>query len=251
MHILAFDTAWFLQPNQSFHVIRNLINKGYSKARKKYNVITSPRILSPETVLRDLGISANGDSVFIMYLLMDEDLKHGKRDFANEDLDSSFNCDVPFKQLQFADVAVEYVASDFHLVEDTLDSCIATLAFASMDNEPNAFELTCVASFMPTMGYRFLNYVLNEQVLPLEMLNRGRAQKENQEENNGKLVIIADCVVEHELVSYYEQKCKFAKVDQVLIRADDEMNLDPDVWWSSVRDFHLARVRRTILVRAK
>ncbi|KAI5953540.1 hypothetical protein KGF54_002912 [Candida jiufengensis] len=236
MKILIFQTSWFLHPNQEFISLRQLINKGYDKSRQRFNLIETQRIRSIDSLIHDLGITK--DQQFYLYLLIDEEI-NVKRHFENEVIESCYQCDIPEREIKFdKQIDIQIVSNDFELNHDKINQCIATLAFKSL-NSPNEFELTLYTSFMKSIGYKFLNYVLDNRMFSSTMI-----------QNLTELVIVAECVKEYGLDEYYQKFCNFEMVeDDLLITVDNEKNLDDNVWWKASRDFHLSLLNKKIQLK--
>ncbi|KAI5966547.1 uncharacterized protein KGF55_000856 [Candida pseudojiufengensis] len=232
MKILIIQTSWFLNENQDFKSLRYLINKGYDKSRKRFNLIQTQRIRSIDSLIQDLGISENQQ--FYLYLFIDEEIT-GHRPFGDETVESCFDCDVDEVSIDLDNIETFLVPDRFILDNDVINKCIATIAFKSM-KDPKEFELTLYTSFMKSIGYKFLNYVLDQKLFPSSMT---KGQK--------NLIIIAECVKEYNLDKYYQNFCEFKVVeDNILIKVDNEKNLDENIWWKASRDFHLTILERII-----
>lgn len=264
--LLVLKNDWFFKPNSEpsdFEGLTKLINKAYSKACYKFDVIRSQRIKSPTTFLEDFSIDKNRK--FCLFILVGpenvfdricrEDNFDRNFDIPNHNVGESFACDIPQKYydlLHFnknSDIEIEEVDSDYVLNDTTLKRVLGTAGLKAYHTvEPKVHDisklsLTCFTSFMRNIAPQILDTVIYKYLLEAKYMSSHQLLNTTTKE----VILYADVIREHKLVEYYSSKCGFKFSNEILIEVDDNGKLKNNPFENNIlatRNFHVSFIHR-------
>lgn len=266
--LLVLRNDWFFKPYYNlpdFENLTKLINKAYSKARYKFDIIRTQRVKDPTTLLEDFAIDNNKRFCFFI-LLGPEDLfdkirleDNYDRDFntPNRNLEESYACDIPEKYYNLfrfdntSELQIEEVSPKYVLDDRTLKRVLGTAGLKSCTKEePKICEtsklaLTCFTSFMRNTAPQILDaviekYLLEPRYMPSHCLLSATTKK---------VILYADVIREHKLVEYYSSKCGFEFSSEILIEVDNEGRLKNNPFEDNIlatKNFHVSFIHRKI-----
>lgn len=269
--VLLLTELWFFDSQEPHHfkILTEILNKGYAKARDRYQIVASPRINQPEDLVSDLHL-IKGNNVFLAILLGSDEkwneIETGTGFFRtfNPDISSnkcSFDSDVPSHILEMlGPLSLDPVRFVKFEARDSLNRSIqkrvlATCAFQSLDglqlspwrrqDRTQCYELTGFTSFGRKMGTQFLQFCINQffanpdsRVLPSTQIDR--------------YFICCTVIAEHNLVSYYTQQCGFSKSDKediFFLHGENAVGLEVNMKFN--KSFHIAFLHREVLVQGQ
>lgn len=268
--LLVLRNDWFFKPYSEFpdfEKLTKLINKSYSKARYKFDIIRTQRIKDPNTFLEDFSIDNN--KRFCFFILLGPESLFDKirlednydRDFniPNRNLEESYACDIPEKYYDLfrfdntSELEIEEVGTDYVLDDRTLKRVLGTAGLKSCNKEePNACEtsellLTCFTSFMRNTAPQILDAMINKYLLESSyMSSHGLLNTTTK-----KVILYAEVIREHKLVEYYSSKCGFEFSSEILIEVDDKGRLKNNPFEDNIlatKNFHVSFIHREIYI---
>lgn len=244
MELLILPRSWILANHAHHKALALIINKLYSKPMHRFGIITSPRVKNEATFIDDFSFGLKKEAT--LYLLLGPDRAFQQmrddgitRDFDSgiDSLDQAFDCDIPEKyhpMFPLTQITEVHCADDFELTPEVMNRVVGTAGYKSLDD--GRYELTAYTSFMRGLGPRLIDITAQHFLRSL---------------NKPSFVVVAEVIVQHNLVKYYTDKCGFVKSSR------------PDVWVKTssggdvidsplengilaTRDFSLASLERTI-----
>lgn len=266
--LLVLKNDWFFKPNSEFpdfEKLTKLINKAYSKARYKFDIITTQRIKDPTTFLEDFSIDNNKRFCFFI-LLGSESLfdkirleDNFERDFSipNRNLEESYACDIPEKYYDLlgfdntSEIEIEEVDCNYVLDDTVLKRVLGTAGLKDCSkeegevNDTSELALTCFTSFMRNTAPQILDTVIYKYLL------EPRYMTSHQLLNTAtmKVMLHAEVIREHKLVEYYSSKCGFEFSSEILIEVDDNGKLKNNPFEDNILatgNFHVSFIHREI-----
>ena len=194
--------------------LASVVNAGYHPVIEKFNVVLSNRITSVPLFFSDLCLEPE---TCLMYVMV-------------KDTD---NVGPDLKLLESGDDFELYTLGDnYSGYRFKVENVSATIAFHPMPYEKNqhAYEITAFSSFVPHGGIDIFNHTVSNFSSTFPSCNE----------------LVARVIVEHNLVSYYNQKLDFEEYNRVKINKD---RLHESGFFDSFKtqsDFHIADMRRYI-----
>lgn len=266
--LLVLKNDWFFKPNSGypdFEKLTKLINKAYSKARYKFDIITTQRIKDPTTFLEDFSIDNNKRFCFFI-LLGSESLfdkirleDNFERDFSipNRNLEESYACDIPEKYYDLlgfdntSEIEIEEVDCNYVLDDNSLKRVLGTAGLKDCSkeerevNDTSELALTCFTSFMRNTAPQILDTVIYKYLLEPRYMSSHRLLNTA----TMKVMLYADVIREHKLVEYYSSKCGFEFSSEILIEVDDNGKLKNNPFEDNILatgNFHVSFIHREI-----
>lgn len=267
--LLILPKSWLFDKSDphKFDVLTKVINKGYSKPMHRYGIILSTRVKDPAVFLNDFELTEQKES-FIAVLLgtLSVFSKIGsetgfKRKFHYDlyPLSTCFDSDVPKQYKPYfgpllSDLDVEIkVADDTTIIDDDIaDRILAVCGYKTCDLDDKLvqdtavknYELTSYVSFLSGSGPELLDYTLRN------FLSNPKSPFVDLKDIV-MCVVHANMIREHNLESYYIEKCAFTrgKKPDVLIPMSGE-NSPLELGVVSKHDFHVTFLRREVAIRA-
>lgn len=265
--VLILPQEWFRQSQgpSHFQVLTEIINKGYSKARDRYQVVLSPRIESHEHLLRDLQIDPDKALVYAVLLGSEEKWREAEelvgltRSF-NPDISacsSCFDSDVPPEIVeQLGPLTENNTKYTFINPGEPLDPSIqnrvlTTAGFKALSSSDvdgtirvegaQYYELTGFCAFGKRLGTTFLEFAL-------ESFFGSRTSPIAVDRDASHYFICCTVIVEHDLVSYYTKVCGFSKSKREDVRVSkSNIPKELETTMKFRKDFHVAFLFREII----
>lgn len=266
--LLVLKNDWFFKPNSGypdFEKLTKLINKAYSKARYKFDIITTQRIKDPTTFLEDFSI--DNDKRFCFFILLGSESIFDKirlednfeRDFSipNRNLEESYACDIPEKYYDLlgfdntSEIEIEEVDCNYVLDDNSLKRVLGTAGLKDCSkeerevNDTSELALTCFTSFMRNTAPQILDTVIYKYLLEPRYMSSHRLLNTA----TMKVMLYAEVIREHKLVEYYSSKCGFEFSSEILIEVDDNGKLKNNPFEDNIlatRNFHVSFIHREI-----
>lgn len=265
--VLLLSQEWFKQSQDPSHfqVLTEIINKGYSKPRDRFQVVLSARIQAPQYLLRDLQIDVNKHLVFAILLGSKEKLKEAERQFGytrtfNADISQSSSCndsDVPPEILEHLgplrkdNIKFRSISPGKALDPEIKDRVLATVGYKALSPQEidgsiehegaRYYELTGFCAFGKRLGTSFLEFTIEE-------FFGARESPIAIDPNVPQYFICCTVIVEHDLVSYYTQACGFSKSkrpDERVSKSKIPKELETSMIFR--KDFHVAFLFREVI----
>lgn len=217
--LLIITKEWLHQSSspKKFDDLTSIINKSYSKPMKKFGIIESPRISTPNEFLEDLRLTPGNDAFLVVLLgtkshfdLIEKETgwkRHFDKDI--RPLSGCYNSDIPnghlsyFDSLSLRTIVKKTIATPGHdLDEDITDRVLASVGYNYHSERPSesarVYEVTAFTSFLRGMGTQLINYTLDNflQDPNCQYLGANKVSKR---------IIRAVVIEEHLLVPYYEK----------------------------------------------
>lgn len=264
--ILILDEDWFYteQGPDHFRVLTEIINKGFSKVRDRYKVVSSPRIHSHEYLLSELHLQKNHNVTAAILLGTEEawesvEHKTGFRRTFNSDISTdngSYDSDVPphileeFGQLSMDNAKFTKFQKGQFLEDLVKNRVLGTAVIQSLDEYKIAFsgeeqgvpqyELAGFTAFSRLLGAKFLDFAIE-----LVLGDRSSPYVITREP---KVFLCCTVIKEHNLVEYYTKKCQFEqsnRSDFLITLADSSTCLGDHIRLN--KELHVSFLHRTIL----
>ncbi|CAK7901277.1 sporulation protein Rmd6p [[Candida] anglica] len=261
--LIGLPRSWFLGASpQNLEALSRIINKSYDKCRLRFGVILTPRIKDSAKFLENFQI--DDKKSFVMFLFLGpqsvfEDINLKLRDFSSTDINESFDMDIPkefVEKFQYSDkdISVRIVGDDFVIDEQVSNRVLATIGFKGYHSDGpvkesvREIELTSFTSFLRGTGPKLFNIVIDKI---MKNKSTGVDEQLKLDRNKHSEICIHSTVIrEHDLVSYYINKCGFHQGrDDIEIEIDEEGLLKGEELEDDTRasqDFHIAFLYRTI-----
>ncbi|CAB4255447.1 similar to Saccharomyces cerevisiae YEL072W RMD6 Protein required for sporulation [Maudiozyma barnettii] len=200
-------------PANTIMDLMTIVNNGYDKQVVKYGIVQTPRIHEVTTFFGDLGIDIDD---CILYVMVDD-----------------VNDVVP--GLLSSGTVGGYKWYDIKEIlpfKFSTENVKSTLAYRPLpqDKYSDSYEITGFTSFGKGCGLKTFEHTLSDF---------------KQRYNDCKKLVIK-VIVEHELVSYYEQKLGFVELDRVLQKKSELQSSGFEESFMVSRDFHVSSMVRTI-----
>lgn len=194
-----------------------VINRGYDKARYKYQIILTPRISSLEMFFSDLGFQVDSDRCFLYLLSRKEELPYLVADFYD-----TFEkiCLPAVDGITFYQPCVEHLSSAFDA-----SRILAIIGYKPASE--TTFEITGFTSLAKNCGALLANNSL------LHLKEHFSPEK-----------LVAHVVVDHELVGYYENVLGFREIGRFLFDVDGRRSFEQGIKVS--RNFHIAKLEKVL-----
>lgn len=197
--------------------LMEVINLGYDKVRYKYNVILTPRIKSVETFFSDLGFQDNGYRCFLYFLV-----RKGKAFQLISNFHESFErvCQPAIRGIDFYKPGVESL--NFEVPFQNISAVIGY-----KPTSESTFEITGFTSVARGCGSLLANLSLlhlKEQFHPSKL--------------------VANVIVDHELVGYYEEVLGFTETSRSLFDVDNRQGFEESLVAS--KNFSIAKLEKSI-----
>lgn len=267
--LLVIRDSWFLNRSDKsdFDALTKVINKAYSKARYKFDIIKTPRIKDPTTFVEDFAI--NDKNRFHLFVLLGPeegfDQLHQKDsyernfDIPNRNLNESYACDIPGEYhdlLEFnsqSDLEINEIDHDFVLDDKILKRVLGTMGLKihnsrdAKDVGTNELLLTCFTSFMRNTAPVLLDTVIYRYLLKEKYMASHKLLKDPTK----KVILHADVVKEHKLVEYYSAKCGFVFSREILIEVNEEGHLKDNPFEDNIlatKNFHISFIHKEIVI---
>lgn len=200
--------------------ILEVINRGYDKPRFKYQIILNPRIKSIDVFFSDLGFDKDQEECSLYLLVKDKDELIPNFD----DLFETLNV----KEANYIGTTSYYYPKVDKLVEPfSTSNLLATIGYKPTDK--GIFEITGFTSFAKGCGVNLFNYSV------------AHIQREFYVRK-----LLANVVLEHDLVEYYERKLGFKETDRVLFKKGDKSSAGFENNIEVSKDFHIARLEKLL-----
>lgn len=200
--------------------ILEVINRAYDKPRLKYQIILSPRIKSIDVFFNDLGFDKDQDkcSLYLLFKDKNESIPHF------DDLFETLNV----RQANYIDNTSYYYPKVDRLFEPfNGNSLLATIGYKPIDK--GIFEITGFTSFAKGCGVNLFNFSV------AHIQDQFYVHK-----------LLANVVLEHDLVDYYERKLGFEERDRVLFKKTDKSSAGFENNIEVSRDFHIAKLEKLL-----
>lgn len=268
--LLVLKNEWLFKPNSrlsDFEKLTKLVNKAYSKARFKFDIITTQRIKDPTTFLEDFSIDDDRRVCFFI-LLGSENLfnkifleDNFDRDFSipNRSLEESYSCDIPEKYYDLlgfdsnSEIEIEEVDCNYILDDNVLKRVLGTAGLKACSteetwvNDTSKLTLTCFTSFMRNTAPQILDTVLYKYLLEPRYMSSHQLLNTTTK----KVILNAEVIREHKLVEYYSSKCGFEFSSEILVEVDDNGKLKNNPFEDNILatgNFHVSFIHREIQI---
>lgn len=200
-------------PEETISDLMKIVNNGYHKQVTKYNIVQTPRIHEVSTFFSDLGLDIPKCQ---LYMMVD-------------------NIDAVSSGLISRDTVGTYLLYEVREVAKYRfdeSNVLSTLAYRPLPQKkyPDSYEITGFTSFGKGCGLATFNSTLSHF--------------QNMCTDCKKLVI--KVIVEHELVSYYEQKLGFVEFDRILQKRSELKDSGFEDSFMVSQDFHVSSMERVL-----
>ena len=192
---------------ETINDLMKIVNNGYHKQVTKYNIVQTPRIHHSTTFFSDLGLDIPKCHLYMMI----------------EGIDSVTLGLVPQGTVGSYPLYEINEIAKFKFDEKNV---LSTLAYRPLPQKkyPDSYEITGFTSFGKGCG--------------LETFNSTLSHFQKMRSDCKKLVI--KVIVEHELVSYYEQKLGFVEFDRILQKKSELKDSGFEDSFMVSQDFHVS-----------
>ncbi|WPK25952.1 hypothetical protein PUMCH_003291 [Australozyma saopauloensis] len=265
--IVFLSSEWFFcsQGPDHFKVLTEIINKGYSKARDRFDIVASPRIECPSELLNSFHVKEDGDFVYALLLgnkqiWSEIETQTGYRRRFNADISPKSHCedsDVPpkileyFGELEPQNVTYTFLKPNEHIDEEVQNRVFAVAGYQILEQHlvdqtieiPGAkyYELTGFCAFGKRMGTKYLEYTI-------EQFFADRSSPIAIDKRAPQFFVCCVVIAEHDLVPYYTKVCKFtrSKKEDVLVTSAENLQvLESTLKFK--KDFHVSFLYREVI----
>ena len=192
------------------------INRGYDVPRLKYGIIVSPRVHSLETLFSDLGFDKNIEKSSLYLLLNDPTLAYPNFHEHFEQLKGETNKDLSLPT---------YYIPKVQFLTEAFDSehTLATIGYKP--NNKESYEITGFTSMGNGYGIKLFNYSV------IHMMRSHKCKR-----------VVADIIMEHDLLGYYEKKLGFVEVQRFKVLKEQHQVKVFDDKVDFTKDFHVIKM---------
>lgn len=192
------------------------INRGYDVPRLKYGIVVSARVHSLETLFSDLGFDKNIEKSSFYLLLNDPALAYPTFYENFEQVKGETNEDLSLPT---------YYIPKFQFLTDAFNSehVLATIGYKP--NNKESYEITGFTSMGNGCGIKLFNSSV------IHMMRFHKCKR-----------LVADIIMEHDLLGYYEKKLGFVEVQRFKVLKEEHQPKVFDDKVECTKDFHVIKM---------